>query len=67
MLDMSKFKAFADNNLNVAKMAKLVSDNLENIVGNAFSPFPTMFSKVLFHRVVKSQDCVVKGHRVDPK
>ena len=26
----------------------------------AFSPFPTLFSKALFFRVVKSQDCVVK-------
>ena len=25
----------------------------------AFSPFPKMFSKGLFVRVVKSQDCVV--------
>ena len=27
----------------------------------AFSPFPTMFSTGFFPRVVKSQDCVVKG------
>ena len=27
----------------------------------AFSPFPTMFSKGLFLRVVKSRDCVVKS------
>ena len=27
----------------------------------AFSPFPTMFSKSLFLRVVNSRDCVVKG------
>ena len=27
----------------------------------AFSPFPTMFSKVVSFRVVKSQDCVVRG------
>ena len=27
----------------------------------AFSPFPKMFSKGSFFRVVKSQDCVVKG------
>ena len=26
----------------------------------AFSPFPTMFSKVLFFRVVESLDCVVR-------
>ena len=27
----------------------------------AFSPFPTMFSKGFFHRVVEGQDCVVKS------
>ena len=27
----------------------------------AFSPFPIMFSKGLFAKVVKSSDCVVKG------
>ena len=27
----------------------------------AFSPFPTMFSKALVYRVIKTQDCVVKG------
>ena len=26
---MSKFKAFADNNLNVAKMAKFICDNVK--------------------------------------
>ena len=30
---MSKFKVFADDNLNVAKMAKFVSGRTENIVG----------------------------------
>ena len=36
----------------------------ENIVGqeeNAFSPFPTMFSKAFFFRVIKISDCVVKS------
>ena len=28
MLDLSKFKAFADNNLNVPKMAKFVCDRV---------------------------------------
>ena len=43
-------------------------ERVENIVGKGenadyqyFSPFPTMFSKGLFVRVVKSQDCVVKS------
>ena len=29
----------------------------------AFSPFPTVFSKALFFKVVKSRDCVGKGER----
>ena len=33
MTDCSKFKANADDNLNVAKMAKFVLDMIENIAG----------------------------------
>ena len=33
MLHKSKFEAFADDNLNVAKMAKFVFDRVENTVG----------------------------------
>ena len=29
----------------------------------AFSPFPTMFSKVFFLRAVKSPDCVIKMYQ----
>ena len=28
----------------------------------AFHPFPTMFSKGIFPRVIKSWDCLVKGY-----
>ena len=35
MFDQSEFKAFADDNLNVAKMKPFVSDGLENTVGKA--------------------------------
>ena len=45
-----------------------LSDMVENIVGKGekcwlpvFSLFPTMFSKALFFRVLKSRDCVVKS------
>ena len=63
IMDWSKLKAFADNNLNVNEKLKIVLGRVENIVGkrlNAFSPFPTMFAKGFFLRVVKSRDCVVK-------
>ena len=33
----------------------------ENAGFQAFSPFPTIFSKGIFLRVVKSRDCVVKS------
>ena len=66
-LDWSKLKAFADNKIFVTKKLKLVFGRVENVVGKrrkcwlpAFSPFPTMFSKAFFFRVVKSLDCVVE-------
>ena len=36
-------------------------EKAENAGLPAFSPFPTMFSKGFLLRVVKSQDCGVKG------
>ena len=61
-------KAFADDKLNLAKEFKFVLRRVDNIMGRgekcwspAFSPFPTMFSKGFYFRVVKSPDCVVKS------
>ena len=52
---------------NLAENLKFALESVENIVGKgencwlpAFSPFPTMFSKGLFPRVLKNRDCVVK-------
>ena len=59
-LDWSKLKAFADDKINVTQKLKFALGQEENIGGKTFSPFPTMFSKALFFRVVKSRDCVVK-------
>ena len=60
ILDQSKFKAFADDELKAIEMARSVLDKIENIWGkeeNAgyqhFLPFSTMFSKGSFFRVVK--------------
>ena len=68
MLDSSKLKAFPDNKIDFAKVVIFVFDRVENIVakgenaGNQhFFPFPTMFSKGFFPKVVKSRDCVVKS------
>ena len=68
---MTKFKAFADYNLNSAKMMISLFDRVENTVGKGentwyqhFSPLPIVFSKAFFTRVVKSWDCVVKSQRI---
>ena len=67
MLDMSNFKAFADDKIILAQKLKFVLEKVENIVGKGekcwlppFSPFPTMFSKAFFPRGLKNQDCMVK-------
>ena len=67
-LDWSKLNALADNKINVTEKLKFVLGRMEKHHGKrrkcwlpAFSPFPIMFSKDLFVRVVKSRDCVLKG------
>ena len=62
MIDWTRFKAFADENLNVGKMAKFAFDMFKNIVGKGgyaghqhFLLFPQCFQKV------KTLDYVVKG------
>ena len=67
-LDWSKLKEFADIKITVTEKLKFVLGRLENIVGKGenagyslFSPFPTMFSKVFFSKVIKSWDCVLKS------
>ena len=67
-LDLSKLKAFADDNLNVYQKLKFALGRVENIVGKGenagyqhFLLFSTMFSKGFFPWVVKSRDCVGKS------
>ena len=66
ILDQSKLKAFAEDNLKVIQMAKFLLVKVKKHCGErrkcrlpAFSSFPTMFSKVPFFKVVKSRDYVV--------
>ena len=69
MLDQSKLKAFADNKIRVTgKKIEIYLGKGRKHCGKrrkcclpAFSPFPTMFSKGFFYRVVKSCGCVVKS------
>ena len=68
-LGLLVLKPCADDKRNVTEKLKFVVRTVEkNIVGKGenagyqhFSPFHTLFSKGLFFRVAKSQDCVVKG------
>ena len=67
--DWSKLKELADNKINVTEKLKFVMGMSRKPWGKrrkcwlpAFSPFPTMFSKGFFPRVVKSRNCVVKGY-----
>ena len=67
-LDWSKLKAFADDKINVTEKQKFFWGWMDGKhCGKkrkcwlpAFSPFPTMFSKGFFFRVIKSWDCLVK-------
>ena len=68
ILDMSKFKALPEDKINVTEKLKFVLGLVENIMGKGRNaglyqhfPFPIMFSKGLFLRVVKSRDCVGEG------
>ena len=67
-LEGSKFKAFADNKINVTEKIEICFGKSRKSCGKrrkcwlaAFSPFHTMFSKAFLNRVVKSQDCVVQS------
>ena len=61
ILCQSNLKDFADDKINVTYKMNLVMGRVENSVGKGEHAFPTQFSKSLFVRVLKSQDCVVKS------
>ena len=61
LLDLSKIKALAGDNLNVSKMAKFIFDRPENIMGKeenagSFNPFPykPWFSRVCSTNLLKT-------------
>ena len=63
ILEWSKFKAHADNKINVIQNLNLVLEGLENILGKGentgyqhFLLFRKCFQKASFSRVVKSRD-----------
>ena len=64
-MDWSKSKALANNtdvteNLEFERV-EIIMGKGENTVYQHFFPFPIMFSKGLFVRVIKNRDCSVKG------
>ena len=66
MFDLSKLKEFADDNFKFDENGREFYKSVENTVGKgeplrAISPFPTVFSKGLFLRGVKSCHCVGMG------
>ena len=68
ILDASKLKDFADDNLkfyeNGRKFPKMVRKHCgkrRNCSLRAISPFPTVFSKGLYCRHVKTRACLGKG------
>ena len=66
-LDSSKLKAFQDDKIYVCEKLNWFGKGRKHIGKRrkcwlpAFSPFPSMFSKGILIRVVKSRDCVVKS------
>ena len=60
ILDSSKLKEFADDNLKFDENGVMFSKRVENTVGKgeiAVSPFPTVFLKDLHYRHVKTRAC----------
>ena len=67
-LPYPKLKEFADDNFRFGENGKKFFNWVENAVGKrrncslrAISPFPTVFSKGLYCRHVKTRACLGKG------
>ena len=65
---LTRLKAVASENFNLAKMLISQFDGVEKHCGKKrkcwlppFSPLPIMFSKDLFLGIVKSRNCVIKS------
>ena len=67
ILDQSKLKAFADNNINVAEKLKFILGTVENIVekgenaGYKYFLLSCNVFKGFIPQGIKCQDCVVKN------
>ena len=62
VLDSFKLKEFADDNFEFDENGRKFSEQVENADGKGeISPFPTVFSKELHCRHVKTRACLGKG------
>ena len=67
ILDSSKRREFADDNVHLMKMAESSPygrkhcGKTRNCSLRALSPFPTVFTKNLYCRHVKARDCLEKS------
>ena len=68
VLDSSKLKGFAHDNFRIDENGRQFSKTVEKHCGKrrncslrAISPFPTLFSKDLYCRHVKTRACLGKG------
>ena len=69
ILNYFKFKAYADDEIDVTQKMEFILGRVENIVGKGenagiFSSFLTMFSKILFFMVIKTQDLVIESEQL---
>ena len=60
-IDCSKFKAFADDNLNMTENLKTLWEKEKMLVTIIFSFSHNVFKKGCFFKVEKSQDCEVES------
>ena len=61
IFNATKFKSFAEDNINVPRILISQFDRNESTVGKGENALlPTVISKAFFFRVIKSQDYVVK-------
>ena len=62
ILDSSKLKEFADDNFKFVENSRKLSQQIENTVGKGeIARFPTVFSKDLYCRHVKTRACLGQG------
>ena len=71
---MSKFKAIADSKIALIQISNFFLGRVENIMGKgenvglpAFSPFPTIFSRAFYFKVMKSHVFLGKGLKANLK